>query len=55
MKDNSKITITVAEFKRLVAADVTLDMMTNRAKSEKYFSGSEVKAILGIPEKEDEE
>ena len=55
MRDTGKITITVAEFKRLVAADVTLDMMTNRAKSEKYFSGSEVKAMLGIPEKEDEE
>jgi len=55
MKDNSKITITIAEYKRLLQADIMLDIMTNRAKSEKYFNGSEVKAMLGIPEKEDEE
>ena len=55
MRDTGKITITMAEDKRLLAADITLDMMTNRAKSEKYFNGSEVKAMLGIPEKEDEE
>ena len=55
MKDNSKITITVAEYKRLLQADIMLDIMTNRAKSEKYFNGSEVKAMLGISEKEDEE
>ena len=55
MKDTGKITITIAEYKRLLQADIMLDIMTNRAKSEKYFNGSEVKAMLGIPEKEDEE
>lgn len=55
MKDNSKITITFAEYQRLLRADIQLDLITNRAKSEKYFNGSEVKAMLGIPEKEDEE
>lgn len=55
MRDTGKITITVAEYKRLLAADITLDMMTNRAKTEKYFGKDDIRAMLGIPEKEDEE
>lgn len=55
MRDTGEITITIAEYKRLLQADIMLVIMANRAQSEKYFSGSEVKAMLGIPEKEDEE
>ena len=54
MKDNSKITITFAEYQRLLRADIQLDLITNRAKKERYFSGEEICAMLGVerPKKE---
>ena len=55
MKNNGTVTITMAEYTRLIRADILLETMTNRAKSEKYFSRDDIKAMLGIPEKEDEE
>ena len=55
MRDTGKITITVAEYKKFLRDEVLLDEITNRAKNEKYFSGSAIKSMLGIPEKEDEE
>ena len=55
MKNNGMITITMSEYTRLLRADITLDILTNRAKTERYFSGSEVRAVLGIPEKEEDE
>lgn len=54
MKDNSKITITIAEYKKFLRDEVMLDTITNMAKTSNYIT-KEVKAILGIPEKEDEE
>lgn len=55
MKNNGTVNITMAEYVRLLRADILLDLITNRAKSEKYFSRDDIKAMLGIPEKEDEE
>lgn len=55
MRDTGKITITIAEYKKFLRDEVLLDEITNRAKNEKYFSGSDIKIMLGIPEKEDEE
>ena len=55
MRDNSKVTITMAEYTRLIRADILLDTMTNRAKMEKYFSHDDIKAMLGIPTKEDDD
>ena len=55
MKDNSKITITVEEYKQFLRNDILLDEITARAKHERYFGKSEVLAILGMPEKEDED
>lgn len=54
MRDTGKITITMAEYKRLVQADIQLDIITNIAKSSKYFNGTDLKAMLGIPEDENE-
>lgn len=55
MRDTGKITITFAEYKKLLRDEVLLDELTNMAKSEKYFSGSDIRIILGIPEKEEDE
>lgn len=57
MKDNSKITITFAEYQRLLRADIMLDLITNRAKAERYFSSEEICAMLGVerPKKEEED
>ena len=54
MRDTGKVTITIAEYKRLLQADIMLDIMTNMEKTSNYIT-KEVKAMLGIPEKEDEE
>ena len=55
MKDNGTVNITMVEYVRLLRADILLDIITNRAKNEKYFGKDDIKAMLGIPEKEDEE
>ena len=57
MKDKSKITITFAEYQRLLRADIQLDFITNRAKKERYFGSEEICAMLGIerPKKEEDE
>ena len=54
MRDNGKITITFAEYQRLLRADIQLDLITNRAKKERYFNSEDICAMLGI-EKEDED
>ena len=54
MRDTGKITITVAEYKKFLRDEVMLDTITNIAKTSNYIT-KEVKAMLGIPEKEDEE
>lgn len=55
MRDTGKITITMSEYKRLLYADTLIEIITNRAKTEKYFGKDDIRAMLGIPEKEDEE
>ncbi len=55
MRDTGKITITMAEYKRLIYADTLLEVITNRAKTESYFNKDDIRAMLGIIEKEDEE
>lgn len=55
MKNNANGTVTIpmAEYKRLLRADILLDVMTNRAKCEKYFNRDDIKAMLGVSEEED--
>lgn len=50
MKNNANGTVTIpmAEYKMLLRADILLDVMTNRAKSEKYFNRDDIKAMLGV-------
>ena len=55
MKNNGTVNITMAEYVRLLRADILLDIMTNRVKNEKYFGKDDIKAMLGIPTKEDDE
>ena len=55
MRDNSKVTITMAEYTRLIRADILIETMTNRAKMEKYFNRDDIRAMLGISVEEDEE
>ena len=55
MRDNGKITITVAEYKQFLRNDILLDEITVRAKSEEYIAAKYLRAILGIPEKKEDE
>lgn len=53
MKNNGTITLPIAEYKQLLRDQIILDEITFRAKTAKYFSASDIREMLGIPEKED--
>lgn len=49
------VTIPVAKLEDLIRKQVTLEMITNRVKNERYVSGDDLRGILGLPKEDDNE
>ena len=53
MKDNGKITITVAEYKQLLQNQVYIDIIVNKLKADDYIGDSTLRSMFGIKKEED--
>ena len=49
------VTIPVAKLEDLIRKQVTLEMIANRVKNERYVSGDDLRGILGLPKEDDNE
>lgn len=49
------VTIPVAKFEDLIRAQVTLEVLTDRVRNERYVSGDDLRGMLGLPEEEDDD
>lgn len=49
------VTIPVAKLEDLIRAQVTLEVLTDRVKNERYVSGDDLRGMLGLPKEEDDD
>ena len=49
------VTIPVAKLEDLIRAQVTVELITNRVRNERYVSGDDLRGMLGLPKEEDDD
>lgn len=49
------VTIPVAKLEDLIRAQVTLEVLTDRVRNERYVSGDDLRGMLGLPKEEDDD